>query len=242
MLKLINGEWATANLERRQPFSPIIRELMSIHCLCEESNKLVLDPTTGNMLELTKNSALHWSRAFEWPWAFLEADPKGYHRCLDAGGGHGAFQYFVASRSFHLVNLDKNQTSIDAVVRMQKNFPYLASKVSVDKQDISKIPYKDDRFDLVFCISVLEHIENWREVFEELARVTCKGGKLIVTMDIIHEKIEGDKEFFIGVKDLSSLLEDHGCEFPQGENIMINRMVDGTLLSCVCLHFQKDVK
>jgi|SRR3989344_3319133 len=44
-------------------------------------------------------------------------------------------------------------------------------KVDLEK---SKIPYKDNSFDCVLCLDVLEHVDNIHEVFDELCRVSRK--------------------------------------------------------------------
>ena len=47
------------------------------------------------------------------------------------------------------------------------------------------MPYKNDYFDTVSCISVLEHISHKDQIrgIKEMCRVLKKGGKLIITYD-----------------------------------------------------------
>jgi SAM-dependent methyltransferase len=42
--------------------------------------------------------------------------------------------------------------------------------------DAGKIPYENDRFDVVFCDNVLEHLDDPLQVFREVARVLKPGG------------------------------------------------------------------
>ena len=44
--------------------------------------------------------------------------------------------------------------------------------------------YEDNFFDMVYCISVLEHTENYENVIEEFHRVIKPGGLLLLTFDI----------------------------------------------------------
>lgn len=48
--------------------------------------------------------------------------------------------------------------------------------------DVSKLPYKDNFFDIVSCMDVLEHIENEQKVIKELLRVLKPDGELILTV------------------------------------------------------------
>lgn len=58
-------------------------------------------------------------------------------------------------------------------------------KVDYRKGDLTRLPYEDGFFDIVSCISVLEHMpfEEMIKGIREMARVVKKGGKLIITYD-----------------------------------------------------------
>jgi len=46
--------------------------------------------------------------------------------------------------------------------------------------DASELPFRDDSFDLVVCMHVLEHVHEEKQAISELARVTRRGGTTIV--------------------------------------------------------------
>lgn len=50
--------------------------------------------------------------------------------------------------------------------------------------DITALPYPDSRFDLVAAFDVIEHVEDDRRVFGELARVLKSGGVLLCSMPL----------------------------------------------------------
>lgn len=236
MPKLVKASWATTEYSQNPQHMALVRELMSLHCLCPESNQLLMNVHTGEMEEKTKNSALHWSRVYEWPWAILNSDLKSHHHVLDAGGGHGVFQYILARCCEAVVNLDLNLRSLEAVKNLSPslNIGNLRTEVG----DLKRIPFEDNWFDRVFCISVCEHIPEWKRVIDELFRVLKPGGVLILTMDIVHT-LGTSKEFTIIGQELRQFLASYGAEVPQGGEIMRNKMPDGSILSAICLKFQK---
>ena len=52
----------------------------------------------------------------------------------------------------------------------------LYSPIADVKADITKLPFEDDSFDVVFCNHVLEHIPDDTKAMQELYRVMKKGG------------------------------------------------------------------
>lgn len=58
-------------------------------------------------------------------------------------------------------------------------------KVNYQKGDLTSIPFENDYFDIVSCISVLEHMSPNDQIrgIREMSRVVRGGGKLIITYD-----------------------------------------------------------
>ena len=56
----------------------------------------------------------------------------------------------------------------------------------VDFQDATKLPYPDASFDLVYSISVVEHIPDDTAALSEMLRVTRPGGRVIVEVPYRH--------------------------------------------------------
>ena len=48
------------------------------------------------------------------------------------------------------------------------------------RADVGRLPFRDQTFDLIISMSVIEHLEDPPEVFRELGRVLRPGGKLVV--------------------------------------------------------------
>jgi SAM-dependent methyltransferase len=114
----------------------------------------------------------HWEYAYALNRAGLP-DRAG-RRVLDAGCGSSAFTAYLARHGNRVHGIDVNPT---AVARLR---PHCAG-LSVG--DLQALPYRDETFDRVFCISVLEHTRDPLRCFDELWRVTRRGGTLTVTGD-----------------------------------------------------------
>lgn len=62
------------------------------------------------------------------------------------------------------------------------------------KADLEKpFPFKEKRFDYVFCFNLLEHIYNYQNVINEASRVLREGGKLIGTVPFLGS-VHGDPD------------------------------------------------
>jgi ubiquinone/menaquinone biosynthesis C-methylase UbiE len=88
---------------------------------------------------------------------------------LDVGCGEGFTLLRLKDE-----NIGKKLSGIDnsdrAISYGKKNFPFLHIK----KGDVYKLPFKDNSFDLVLCMEVLEHLDNPIEALIELRRVSRK--------------------------------------------------------------------
>lgn len=121
----------------------------------------------------------NWSRIWEYPFAILNSEISSKLKVLDAGcAGSPLLSYFLKHRC--------ETYGIDLV-----NCPP-RSGLHFQKADIRKLPFPENFFDRVFCISVLEHIWKIPEkigddpmiAIKELMRILKPGGLLIITTDI----------------------------------------------------------
>jgi len=73
--------------------------------------------------------------------------------------------------------------------------PSLLKRFNVEyrKGTFTKLPYDDNCFDVVSCISILEHMPHPDMIsgIKEMARVLKKNGKLIITYDMLAEDLTG---------------------------------------------------
>jgi SAM-dependent methyltransferase len=116
------------------------------------------------------------SKHWEYVYALQRCDLLSHAgaRVLDAGCGRSAFAAYLATHCLRVHGIDVNFSNVATL------HPH---GVRTAVGDLHALPYRDDTFDHVFCISVLEHTADPLGCFDELWRVTRPGGTLTVTGD-----------------------------------------------------------
>ena len=140
-------------------------------------------------LKTPSRDSQHMTRKMEYPWIIDNMDTKPYPwqaNMLDAGSGSTALGFYMSQgiiygNSGHPVKMDMTHMDVDpeAIRWVEKNGGKAAHG------SVLAIPFADQSFDLVVCVSVLEHL-GYRDVgraIRELIRVTRK--RLLITMDVI---------------------------------------------------------
>ena len=132
-----------------------------------------------------------WSRRWEYPFVtqrviqFAQQQPadKAF-RVLDAGSGVTFFPYYLRRE------IPRSEvTCFDSNVSYHPMFAAVNGGMKEDKVKfvegmLQKLPFGNDSFDAVCCISVLEHTGNYSEILDEFARVLRPGGLLVLTFDL----------------------------------------------------------
>src|SRR3954454_15990378 len=123
-------------------------------------------------------------RSLEIPWALARYD--GEQRVLDVGYAFAEPAYLAGLTAL-------GATALTGVDLAEAEVPGLEPVVG----DVRTLPFEDSSFDLVFCISTLEHVGRDNDVYEidaareehgdeaalrELRRVLAKEGRLIVSV------------------------------------------------------------
>lgn len=124
---------------------------------------------------------LHPSKRWEYPWALERADLAPGSRVLDAGSGASILPVYLARRGHRVAAAD---------VAVGKRLG-TASGAAVDyvAGDLVALPFRDEAFDVVFCISVVEHLPGGRipRALLELRRVLRPGGRMLLTTDFYRD-------------------------------------------------------
>lgn len=99
-------------------------------------------------------------------------------RVLDLGCGYGWYTDFFSYIGADVIGCDGSEKMIELA---KKRYPDCRFEcVDIEK----KLSYKSDSFDLVFCNQVLMDIEKFEELFDDVFRITNKGG--IFYFSIVH--------------------------------------------------------
>lgn len=126
-------------------------------------------------------SCLHPSKRWEYPWALARAGLAPGSRVLDAGCGPSIFPIYLAG-------LGHPVAAIDLAV---PNGLDVVHGVNVDyiRATLTRLPFADNSFDTVFCISVIEHLspDGVPAAIQELRRVLRPGGRLLITTDYYED-------------------------------------------------------
>ena len=133
------------------------------------------------------DSFRQWSRQWEYPFAsqrlISRLRDKGEVRILDAGCGVTFFPFHLMEQlpdaQIHCCDLSPGAG------RILDRIPGPAGRtVEFAATDLRALPYEDGSFDAVYCISVLEHTEEYPTIIDEFWRVLRPGGSLVLTFDV----------------------------------------------------------
>lgn len=124
---------------------------------------------------------------------------EGKGKILDVGCGAGSFIGEVGLRNSNL-SLYGVDNSRNAIAKAKKDFPLANYKVA----NAYDLPYKDNNFDFVSMICVLEHLKNPEKTLKEVKRVLKKNGIFYSITPI-----EGDKYILSASEELNYRFHGH---------------------------------
>lgn len=157
------------------------------------------------------STRIHWSRDWEYPWAVINGAVASGHKVLDCGCGGPPFLPFLALYGAQCYGVDMNADDWMKVGGLQKFIRKLQRRqinslrqygedpqkvigrpLTITSHSMTDLPYEDEYFDRVFCLSVLEHlqIDDAHKSMQEMARVLKKSGRLVITMDFDGEHVD----------------------------------------------------
>ncbi|HEX7297904.1 MAG TPA: class I SAM-dependent methyltransferase [Solirubrobacteraceae bacterium] len=96
-------------------------------------------------------------------------------RLLDAGCGVGYGTAMLArAGAAEAIGLDLSPDSVAAAGKAHPELTFVTG-------DVHALPFEDDRFEVVTCFEVIEHVDRQQEVIAELARVLRPDGVLAIS-------------------------------------------------------------
>ena len=177
------------------------------------------DPKTDTYNETGRKGELYWSRKVEYPWALLSSDAiridNGKIKCgltlhnkktllnkikiLDVGCGASPLLPYLAKKGYDCCGITPDPNKPKGIKfhdGLHGYIPDLGNRIGVDiefkRAGMEAIPYPDETFDKVYCISVIEHVADDIMIAgaREMARILKKGGLLTITMDTHNPEVE----------------------------------------------------
>jgi SAM-dependent methyltransferase len=173
---------------------------------------------TRNILSselILRSNQLWMVRLWEYPWAILNSDILPDSKVLDVGSGWSLFPLYLAQKSDNVDSVDTDERQMNLLSPVLADI--LKLKVNYFVDDALDLSAKDNTYDYVFCISVLEHLEEEvkegkpvnehknkldRMAIREFLRVIKPGGRVILTLDYASEEISQRSFHFNYLKDL----------------------------------------
>ena len=110
------------------------------------------------------------------PWAMQGVRPFG--EALEVGAGSGAMAARLLARHPALTLIVTDYDSV-MVAQARNRLSRFGSRAAVRQADAAKLPFADERFDLVLSFAMLHHVGNWPGAVSEALRVLRPGGRLV---------------------------------------------------------------
>lgn len=153
--------------------------------------------------------ALHnWSRVWEYPYVYLHLKKYRHEHSgselptvADIGSGVTFFPFSVARLGFDVICADPDPVCRADFERAGTIVEQDPGKVEFRRIETSSLPFGDSECDIVYCISVLEHVENFEHTIHEISRILKNEGLFYLTIDL---DLQGNSE--IGVTHYRSLV------------------------------------
>jgi SAM-dependent methyltransferase len=111
-----------------------------------------------------------------WYLAYLAPDAS----VLDVGCGNGMHSIKAARRCRHVVGVDGNLTSLAVARRSSRSAAAPASFCAADLE--VGLPVRDERFDTVICLDLLEHVRQRDLLLTEIRRALRPGGIMLLSV------------------------------------------------------------
>jgi 2-polyprenyl-3-methyl-5-hydroxy-6-metoxy-1,4-benzoquinol methylase len=142
--------------------------------------------------------SLHkWSRIWEYPYiykqleSFKSTDSDVRLHVVDLGSGVTFFPFAISKLNYRVTCSDIDPICERDLGEASAKFKEILGEVDFRLITDSDLPFDSAEVDIVYCISVLEHIPNFENTVSEVARILKPGGIFLLTIDL---DLRGDAE------------------------------------------------
>ena len=137
----------------------------------------------GTIDALTSATLKHLREAW-WDDSFTEflaetLGPKPGNRILDVGCGEGLAEVAIGRLHISQLRLVGIDLALSKVVAARQETTSHNQRVGFAAADAGRLPFRDGTFDSIYCVAVLQHIEDVEMAVREFARVTAPRGRVL---------------------------------------------------------------
>jgi len=145
-------------------------------------------------------------------------DPIKNGKALDIGCGSGAMVRDLLNRGYDVVAADISKDMLNATRNTVKTHPR-AAHVRYSIQDIEKLSFASETFDLIICTGVIEYLKSDDNALGELARVLKPNSIALISTQNKVSLVRVIEEFFwqispIWLKRRIFTFKQHHCHTP----------------------------
>jgi len=114
------------------------------------------------------------------PWFLGELNNRDV--VLDLGCGNGQNTLKAAKVSERIIGIDNNQKQIRMGINEQRRFKIKNLKFIIADLEKINLRYKNETFDIVLMLDVLEHLNNRKVILKKTHRILKRDGKLLLSV------------------------------------------------------------
>ncbi|MCL4234965.1 MAG: methyltransferase domain-containing protein [Deltaproteobacteria bacterium] len=147
----------------------------------------------------------NYFRWLEYPLALSMAAPKKHERVLEIGAGfiNALPLWMAADFCARVTAVDRKPLTDDLrayVDGLARGLEIPDGRLAVMQADATALPFDDDSFDLVMCVSTLEHapLPDDSRIAAEIGRVLAPGGRAILSFPFNHDGCHIESEEWHG--------------------------------------------
>lgn len=171
--------------------TPEWREIFE--CLEKEQREFLKHETKYRSPEyIWPRDPLHtWSRVWEYPYIYYHIKKlrKMFNdnitpKVIDFGCGVTFFPFMVAKLGYNVLCIDRDPVCRRDILKAIQYIDYNPGELNFIRTTDNKLPFKNEEIDVIYSISVFEHIKNFDEILSEISRILKPNGLFLLTVDI----------------------------------------------------------